>query len=66
MVFINRETKAVKLTSFTLHLARQDGQSLPAATFSSATPAEFPPKTSRNITVPVTHSAASCSVAVAR
>jgi hypothetical protein len=66
IVFINRETQAVKLTSFTLHLARQDGQSLPAASFSSATPAELPPKTSRNITVPVTHSAASCSVAVAR
>jgi hypothetical protein len=66
LVFVNRENQAVKLTSFTLHLARQDGRSLRAASFSSATPAEFPPKTSRNITVLVTHSAASCSVAVAR
>jgi hypothetical protein len=66
IVFINRENQAVKLTRFTLHLARQDGQSLPAASFSSAAPAGFPPKTSRNITVPVTRSAASCSVAAAR
>lgn len=66
VVFINRENQAVKLTSFTLHLARQDGQSLRAASFSTAIPAGFPPKTSQTITVLVTHSAASCSVAVAR